>query len=190
MRTRTLMNARLALIAATALLLGACATSNGTRTGAPTPGGPAPSTGSSSSSPFGSLFGSGLSPALEAQRTRLKEALGGTPVVIEATGDKTLRVEVPLKFSFDAGRATVKPALAAALEQVAIGFKPYAATTDVRIGAPSDENSPAALGDQRAAAVKQALVAKGMVASRIVGAARGTAFGVEIVLSDRPVGAN
>lgn len=176
------MNARLALITATALFLGACAT----KPGAPTaPGAPAPST-----SPFGGLFGSGLSPALEAQRDRLKEALGGTPVVIEATSEKTLRVEVPLKFSFDAGRAVVKPPLAAALDQLAIGFKPYAASTELRIAAPTDDKGPAALADQRAAAVKQHLLIKGIVGSRIVSAARGTAFGVEVVISDRPAGSN
>lgn len=185
MRNHTAMNARLVLIAATASLLGACATAPGPASKPGTPGASAPS----STSPFGGLFGSGLSPALEAQRTRLKDALAGTPVVIEATGDKTLRVEVPLKFSFDAGRAAVKPALAAALDQLAIGFKPYAASTEIRIGAPADENGPAALGDQRAAAVKQHLLVKGIVGSRILGAARGAAFGVEIVISDRPVGA-
>jgi outer membrane protein OmpA-like peptidoglycan-associated protein len=180
------MKSRFALVTATAaLLLGACATQPGTPTG---PGAPAPS--STSSSPFGNLFGSGLSPALEAQRTRLKEALAGTPVVIEATGDKTLRVEVPMKYSFDAGRAAVKPALGAALDQLAIGFKPYAANTEIRIGAPADEGGSAALGDQRAAAVKQHLLVKGIVGSRIASAARGAAPGVEIVIADRPAGSN
>ncbi|MGA0612139.1 hypothetical protein [Caldimonas sp. KR1-144] len=176
---------RLALVTVSALWLAACATAPSPKPG--TPGAPAPTP---STSPFGGLFGYGLSPALEAQRKRLKDALGGTPVVIEAMSDKTLRVEVPMKFSFDAGRASVKPALAAALDQLAIGFKPYAASTELRIGAPADETGPAALGDQRAAAVKQHLLVKGIVGSRIVSAARGTAFGVEIVISDRPAGSN
>ena len=135
----------------------------------------------------GGLFGSGLSPPLEAQRTRLKQALQGTPVVVEATGDRRLRVEVPTRHAFEPGRATVKPALAAVLEQVATGFKPYAATTELQIGAPHDDKATTKLVRERAASTRDHLVSRGVPASRIARAGATTAPGLELLLSDRPM---
>ena len=141
----------------------------------------------SSGSFFGNLFGSGLSPALEAQRDRLKQALSGTPVVIDTTDDHRLRVTVPTRHAFDPGRAAVKPALGAVLEQVAIGFKPYAATTELRIAAPGDDKAPARLVQERAAAVRDELIARGVPASRITEPGPASAAGLELLLSDRPL---
>ena len=141
----------------------------------------------SAGSLFGNLFGSGLSPALEAQRDRLKQALAGTPVAIETTDDHRLRVIVPTRHAFDPGRATVKPALGAVLEQVSIGFKPYAATTEVRITAPGDDKAPARLVQERAAAVRDELIARGVPASRITEPGPASGAGLELLLSDRPL---
>lgn len=159
------------LVLALLLALCGCASDPGVRPG----GSPA----------GGGLFGSGLSPALESQRTRLKQVLDGTPVVIEATDDKRLRVEVPAKFSFDPGRAAVKPALAAVLNQVAIGFKPQAASTELRVAVPGDEASPR-LVQERGASTRDYLVGRGVPKSRIVGLGRAEGGGLEIVVSDRP----
>lgn len=136
---------------------------------------------------FGGLFGSGLSPALEAQRTRLKQALEGTPVVIEATGDRRLRIEVPTRHAFEPGRAAVKPALAAVLDQFAIGFKPHAATTELRIGAPDSDKATTKLVRERAASARDYLVSRGVPASRIVEAGATTVPGLELLVSDRPL---
>lgn len=130
----------------------------------------------------GGLFGSGLSPPLEAQRTRLKQALQGTPVVVEATGDRRLRVEVPTRHAFEPGRAAVKPALGAVLDQLAIGFKPYAATTEVQIAAPGD----ARLARERGASTREHLIGRGVPASRVAGLGRAGGADLEIVVSDRP----
>lgn len=135
---------------------------------------------------IGGLFGSGLSPALESQRTRLKKALSGTPVLVEATEDKRLRVEVPTKFSFDPGRAAVKPALAAVLDQLAIGFKPQAATTELRVAVPADDTTSARVVQERGASTRDYLVGRGVPVSRIVGVGRNEVGGLEIVVSDRP----
>ena len=160
-----------------ALALAGCAS----RPGAPgTPGSGSPS--------FGGLFGSGLSPALEAQRLRLKDVLKGTPVVVDSTGDHRLRVEVPTKHAFDPQRTTVKPALAAVLDQFATGFKPHAATTELQIGAPADDKASGRIVQERAASVRDYLVGRGVPISRIVSLGRAEDGGLELLVSDRPAG--
>ena len=169
-----------------AALLAGCA--GGPRGGGAAPS-PAPAGGgaapSSSGSIFGGLFGSGLSPALEAQRSRLADTLKGTPVVVEATSDKRLRVEVPLKFAFDPGRSAVKPPLGAVLDQLAGGYKPHANSTELRIAAPADEKAGPQLTNERAASVRDYLVGRGVPLARIVGLNKADNGVLEIALSDR-----
>ena len=145
--------------------------------------GPAPGTRPA----LGDLFGSGLSPALEAQRTRLRQALEGTPVRVEATDDHRLRVEVPTRHAFEPGRAAVKPALAAVLDQFAIGFKPQAATTELRIAAPADDQASARLVQERALSTRDYLIGRGVPISRIAGIGRAEGGGLEILVADRPL---
>lgn len=169
----------LAICLAVTAGLAACATRPGT----------APAAGADPAPPslFDGLFGSGLSPALESQRTRLQGVLRGTPVVVEATGDKRLRVEVPVRHAFDPGRSAVKPALAAVLDQLAAGFKPHAAVTELRIAAPADEKAAPQLVIDRGASARDYLVARGVPISRIVGIERAGSAGLEILVNDRPV---
>lgn len=181
MKNLHLLARPLPLVVLTALLAG-CA---GRPATAPSDAGGAPAP--SSPSIFGGLFGSGLSPALEAQRTRLQQVLRGTPVVVEATGDKRLRVEVPLRHAFDPGRSAVKPAAAAVLDQLATGFKPHAAVTELRIAAPAEEKASPQLVIDRGASTRDYLVARGVPISRIVGVDRAAGAGLEIVLNDRPI---
>lgn len=136
---------------------------------------------------LGGLFGSGLSPALEAQRTRLKQALEGTPVRVEATDDHRLRVEVPTRHAFEPGRAAVKPALAAVLDQFAIGFKPQAATTELRIAVPADDQASARVVEERGLSTRDYLVGRGVPISRIAGIGRAAGAGLEILVADRPL---
>lgn len=157
------------------LALAGCAGGPGARP--PAPGTPA----------LGGWFGSGLSPALEAQRLRLTDALRGTPVVVEATSTRQLRIAVPTKHAFDAGRSAVKPALGAVLDQLAVGFKPYAATTELHIGAPDDGKSSPRVVKERGASTRDYLVGRGVPVSRIVGLGRAEGSGVEILLGDRPL---
>jgi len=169
---------------AAAALLAACAAQ------APAPG-PSPGAGQppapAAPPSLGGLFGSGLSPALESQRTRLEQALKGTPVRVEATDDRRLRVEVPTKHAFDPGRAAVKPALAAVLDQLAIGFRPQAATTELRIGAPADDQAPERVVQERGQSTRDYLIGRGVPISRIAGVGRAPNSGLEIVIVDRPV---
>ena len=48
---------------------------------------------------------------LAAEQRRLAELFRGTPVVFAMQNDGSLRVTVPLEFSFDRGRHAVKPPL-------------------------------------------------------------------------------
>lgn len=174
---------RSTLLACVALLAG-CATRSDPPAGPPSQAPVAPGAGGP--------FGSGLSEALEPQRVRLAQLLRGTPVVIEATAERALRVAVPLKNSFEPGRSAVRPALAAVLDHVAIGFKPHAATTELRIATPDDSNAkpPGRLPKVRSASVRDHLVARGVPISRIaVPAAASGGEMVELLIADRPLNA-
>src|SRR5262245_53712881 len=107
--------ASLGLTLACALLwLGGCATQ--TPTASVPPGGVAPSVpGAASPAPPRAA----PQPTLAAEQKRLAALFDGTPVVFAMQGDGSLRVEVPLRYSFDAGSSTVKPPLAAVLERIA-----------------------------------------------------------------------
>ena len=50
-------------------------------------------------------------PTLASEQQRLSALFDGTPVVFAMQGDGSLRVEVPLRFSFAPGSSTVKPPL-------------------------------------------------------------------------------
>lgn len=123
-------------------------------------------------------------PTLADEHRRLSGLFEGTTVVIEMTGDGRLRLEVPLKHSFDAGRSAVKPPLAALLDRVANGVKRQRAT-ELRIAAPPDPGGGAALAAERAASTRDYLVSRGVAVTRIASAQRGELDGVEIVVSER-----
>jgi len=122
--------------------------------------------------------------SLADEQSRLRQALGGTPVTVELTTEGRLRIEVPLKHSFDPGRSAVKPALAAVLDRMTPGLRQLA-RTQVRIAAPPDPNGSAFLGADRAASTRDYLVIRGIGAARFVTVARGAADSVEIVVSER-----
>lgn len=180
------MSLHLPVLTVIALLaLAGCATAPPTTTGVAPPVSAAPPAASA-----GGLFGSGLSDALEPQRTRLQASLKGTPVVVEATAERALRVAVPLKNSFEPGRSAVRPALAAVLDQLATGFKPYAATAELRIATPDDPEprNPGRLTKDRSASVRDYLVARGVPISRIAALGAVTAGDtVELLVADRPL---
>jgi len=134
---------------------------------------------------FGGLFGPRLSPALEAQRARLADALRGTPVVIEATAERRLRIEVPARHAFEPGRTAVKPALGAVLEQFAIGFRPHAASTELQIGAPDEAGAEPRLAKERALNAREYLIGRGVPASRITVLGRAPRAGLELLVGDR-----
>jgi len=86
-----------------------------------------------------------VAPELVAEQRWLEELFAGTPVLIGPGPEGSLRVEVPIKFSFDAGKKVVKPPLEAVLGKVAASLHRQKRTR-VLLAAPSAEQSEALRG--------------------------------------------
>ena len=99
-------------------------------------------------------------PTLAQERQRIGDLFQGTPVTLAMDGSGDLRAEVPLKFSFDAGRAVVKPPLGALLDRLA--GSPATRGSSWVVAAPGDPRSKGnALALERAASTRDYLVSRG-----------------------------
>ena len=99
-------------------------------------------------------------PTLAQERQRIGDLFQGTPVTLAMDGDSSLRAEVPLKFSFDPGRAVVKPPLAALLDRLA--GSPATRGGSWVVAAPGDpKNKGNSLALERAASTRDYLVGRG-----------------------------
>lgn len=135
--------------------LGACASGP-----APSPPGATPAregTGAVEASPSAAAKPASLS----VERDWLRTWFEGTPVVIDQRGEGPLSVQVPLAFSFEPKRATVKPALAAVLDKLAQSLRRTRAVLPL-VAAPTDPAGSPALAVQRATAVRAHLLARGV----------------------------
>ena len=122
---------------------------------------------------------------LAIEKLRLSELFKGTPVLLALQPDGSLRVDVPLQFSFDAGKSVVKPPLAAVLDQVATGQRNE--LTSVVVRAPGDPATKAGtLIGERAASVRDRLVSHGLAESRVSVASSAVVGVVRIVVADMP----
>lgn len=99
-------------------------------------------------------------PALVVERQWLQSWFDGTPVVIAQQGAGPVAVNVPLEFSFDAGKRGVKPPLAAVLDKLAEALRRQPQMT-LALAAPADAGGDEALAAQRAAAVRSYLLGRG-----------------------------
>jgi len=122
---------------------------------------------------------------LAIEKLRLAELFRGTPVLFALQPDGSMRVEVPLNFSFDTGKAVVKPPLAAVLDRVAAGQ--LQEVTQIVVRAPTDATakSPTLLGE-RGASVRDYLVARGLADTRVVVSGPAGAAVVRLVVTDTP----
>ncbi len=163
---------RRAFVVSFALALGACSS---------VPTGPA---GPTATAPAARPPAPAL-PTLDSEHKRLGDLFAGTPVVVERASDGRLRVQVPLRYSFDTGRAAVKPPLAALLDRLATSLRQQAAFS-VRINASGDSRGAGAsqLARERAAATRDYLILKGAPASRFSDSG-GLDEGVELLVADR-----
>lgn len=125
-------------------------------------------------------------PSLHSEQRRLSDALQGTPVIVETTPEGKLRVQVPLEFSFDRGRAAVKPPLAAVLDRVATGLRRQN-TVEVAINGPTDDKGAGGLlmARDRAASARDYLVARGVAATRFGQVGRSDADFIELLITDK-----
>ena len=152
--------ARLSAALATIALLAGCAGIGG---GPGRPAGPAPA-------------------SLSQQRWQLEQDLAGTPVEV-AAAEGGYRVSVPLKYSFDRQRSAVKPPLAAVLDRVARVVRSGEGLR-LRVSAPSDRAGADLLAQDRAASVRDYLVARGVPRARFTEPGPATpGGGVEVLVA-------
>ncbi len=116
----------------------------------------------------GAVAGNLWSKRMEDKRKAMEQATQGTGIEVGRTADNELKVNVPSDFSFDVGRANVKPEMRPVLDQFAQGLDP---NMHVRVIGHTDStgsdsvNNP--LSMDRAQSVRSYLVNKGVAASRI-----------------------
>jgi outer membrane protein OmpA-like peptidoglycan-associated protein len=118
--------------------------------------------------------------SLADEQRRLADLFRGTPVVFEMTPEGALRVEVPLKFSFDKGRSVVKPPLAKVLDYVVPSAK--APGMKARVTAPGDNGNASLLAKDRAASTRDYLVGKGVPVTHFSGLGTAQNDAVEILV--------
>lgn len=134
----------------------------------------------------GALIGAGVGAAggyvwsqhMQQKKQAMERATVGTGVSVAQTADNQLKLNVPGDFSFDTGRADIKPNMRPVLDQFANGLAQQP-TTEVRIVGHTDNTGSDALNNQlsidRAQATKRYLVTRGVQADRILIAGRGEA---------------
>ena len=104
----------------------------------------------------------------------------GTPVVFALQKDGSLRVSVPLRYSFDHGRHAVKPPLGAVLERVAKSQR--GEPTRLSVIAPADPGAKGLLlATERASSARDYMVARGVPATRFSISAAGAGDVVIVV---------
>jgi outer membrane protein OmpA-like peptidoglycan-associated protein len=180
----THLHARLpiAIAASAALLLSACAnmsereqgTAKGAAIGAAAGAVLGSATGGKAGS--GALIGGALgavagnlwSKRMEDKRAAMEKATAGTGIGVARTGDNQLKVNVPSDFSFDVGRADIKPQMKPVLDQFANGLDP---SMRVRIVGHTDSTGSDAINNplsvERADSVRSYLVGRGVATTRI-----------------------
>lgn len=121
--------------------------------------------------------------ALAAEHQRLADLFRGTPVLVSLQADGSLRIEVPLTYCFDAGRAVVKPPLAAVLDRVARDQRHE--LTRVRVAAPGDAGGRAPqLAKERGVSIREFMMARGVAFTRFAAPATSASETIEVVVSD------
>ncbi len=116
----------------------------------------------------GAVAGNLWSKHLEDKRRALEKASAGTGIDVDRTADNRLKVNVPADFSFDVGRADIKPSMRPVLDELANQLDPKVL---VSVTGHTDSTGSDAINDplsvDRAAAVRQYLAARGVPASRV-----------------------
>jgi outer membrane protein OmpA-like peptidoglycan-associated protein len=124
---------------------------------------------------LGAVAGNVWSKRMEDKRMAMEQATRGTGIDVVRTGDNQLRVNVPSDFSFDVGRANVKPEMRPVLDQFAQGLDP---NMRVRIVGHTDSTGGDAINNplsiDRAASVRDYLAARGVSSTRVEVDGRGS----------------
>lgn len=114
---------------------------------------------------------------MEEQKKTMEQATQGTGVTVTQTPENQLKLEIPSDISFDPDRYDIKPNLRPILDRFAATLNQNPTTTITIIGHTDNTGSDAInnpLSINRAAAVRDYLVARGVAASRIAIDGRGS----------------
>lgn len=125
----------------------------------------------------GALGGYVWSSRMEQQKREMETATAGTGVAVTQTADNRLKLEIPSDISFDVGRADIKPHFRNVLDTFAQGLQRNPAARVTIIGHTDSTGSDAInnpLSINRAAAVRDYLVARGVAIGRIAIDGRGS----------------
>lgn len=122
----------------------------------------------------GAVAGNLWSKRMEDKRREMERTTAGTGIEVARTADNQLKVNVPGDFSFDVGRADIRPDMRPVLDQLAQGLDP---AMRLRIVGHTDSTGSDAINDplsvQRAASVRDYLAGRGVAAARVDVAGRG-----------------
>lgn len=123
----------------------------------------------------GAVAGNLWSKRMEEKRAALERASEGTGVQVARTDDNRLKLNVPSDVSFDTGRADIKPQMRPVLDEVRRNLDPNVRLTIV---GHTDSTGSDAINDplsrERAMAVRDYLSSRGVAASRVTVAGRGS----------------
>lgn len=122
----------------------------------------------------GAVAGNLWSKRMEDKQRAMEQATRGTGVDVVRTADNQLKLNIPADYSFDVGRAAVKPDMAGLLDKFAQGLD---AGMRVQVVGHTDNTGSQALNNalslERAESVRDHLQRQGLPASRIEIAGRG-----------------
>lgn len=124
----------------------------------------------------GGLGGYAWSQHMENQRKQLETATQGTGVEVQKTEDNRLRMMIPGDISFAPGRADIQPGVRPVLDQFAQSVVQNPGSVIQIVGhtdATGDDAANLQLARQRAEAVRDYLVSRGVQANRLVAVGRG-----------------
>ena len=122
----------------------------------------------------GAIAGNLWSKRMEDKREALARASAGTGIEVQRTDDNRLRVSVPSDFSFDTGRADIKPAMRPVLDEMARNLDPGVRLWVVgHTDSTGSDATNQSLSMERAQAVRGYLVGRGVASSRIQVEGRG-----------------
>lgn len=125
----------------------------------------------------GAVAGNVWTKRQEEQKRQMEEATAGTGVGVTQTADNRLKLDIPSDVSFDVGRADIKSNFRTVLDTFSAGLVKNPASNVTVIGHTDSTGSDAVnnpLSLNRAASVRDYVVARGVQSSRIAIDGRGS----------------